>query len=140
MVVDAGTGAALQERVGTGRTTFPYVPGLLAFREMPGLLDVLGALDTGVDLLLCAGQGLAHPRRCRLACHLGVLTGLAARGRREEPLRRPHDAPGPRRVRRADHLSRAALRALGSPLARARRAPSSSRATTTAPNAVAWGV
>lgn len=59
---------------------FPYVPGLLSFREAPALLAVLRRLRTPVDALLCDGQGIAHPRRFGLACHLGVLLGLPAVG------------------------------------------------------------
>jgi deoxyribonuclease V len=54
-------------------TEFPYVPGLLSFREIPAVLDALAALRCAPDLLLCDGQGLAHPRRFGLACHLGWL-------------------------------------------------------------------
>lgn len=61
-------------------TTFPYVPGLLSFREVPALLTALAGLSVSPDLLLCDGQGLAHPRRCGLACHLGVLTGIPSIG------------------------------------------------------------
>jgi deoxyribonuclease V len=53
--------------------TFPYVPGLLAFREVPGLLAALEGLRTDFDLLMCDAQGLAHPRRMGLATHVGVL-------------------------------------------------------------------
>lgn len=61
-------------------TRFPYVPGYLSFREIPAVLAALKQLKTQPDLLLCDGQGLAHPRRFGLACHLGVLTGLPAIG------------------------------------------------------------
>lgn len=52
---------------------FPYVPGLLSFREIPALLAALKKLRELPDLLFCDGQGYAHPRRMGLAAHLGVL-------------------------------------------------------------------
>lgn len=61
-------------------TRFPYVPGYLSFREVPALLSALASLPAQPDLVLCDGQGLAHPRRFGLACHLGVLTGLPTIG------------------------------------------------------------
>ncbi|MGD8618600.1 MAG: deoxyribonuclease V [Gammaproteobacteria bacterium] len=61
-------------------TGFPYIPGYLSFRELPAVLQALEQLVTLPDLLLCDGQGLAHPRRFGLACHLGVLTDLPCIG------------------------------------------------------------
>ena len=54
---------------------FPYVPGLLAFREVPVVLRALERLNTEPDVLMIDGQGRAHPRRLGIACHLGVLIG-----------------------------------------------------------------
>jgi deoxyribonuclease V len=61
-------------------THFPYVPGLLSFREIPAVLEALSLLDILPDVLLCDGQGIAHPRRLGIAAHLGVLTGLPSAG------------------------------------------------------------
>ncbi len=60
--------------------TFPYIPGLLSFREIPAIIAALNQLHQLPDLLLCDGQGYAHPRRCGLACHLGLVTGLPTIG------------------------------------------------------------
>jgi deoxyribonuclease V len=61
-------------------TRFPYVPGLLSFREIPAALGALAALACTPDLLLCDGQGFAHPRRFGLACHLGWLVDMPTIG------------------------------------------------------------
>jgi deoxyribonuclease V len=61
-------------------TRFPYVPGLLSFREIPAVLEALESLGALPDLLLCDGQGYAHPRRFGLACHLGLLADMPAIG------------------------------------------------------------
>ncbi len=60
--------------------TFPYVPGFLSFREIPVVLDALAQLRVEPDVLLCDGQGIAHPRRLGIASHLGVLTDLPTVG------------------------------------------------------------
>ena len=60
--------------------SFPYVPGLLAFREGPVVLAALEQLDDRPDVLMFDAQGLAHPRRMGLATHLGVLLDVPAVG------------------------------------------------------------
>ena len=59
---------------------FPYVPGLLSFREVPVLLAVLRRVRSEFSALMCDGQGVAHPRRFGLASHLGVIAGMPAVG------------------------------------------------------------
>jgi deoxyribonuclease V len=69
-----------EQAISRSPTRFPYVPGYLSFRELPAVLQALERLEVVPDLLLCDGQGLAHPRRFGLACHLGVLTGIPSVG------------------------------------------------------------
>lgn len=61
-------------------TRFPYVPGFLSFREIPAVLAAMKKLHARPDLILCDGQGLAHPRRFGLACHLGLLLDIPSIG------------------------------------------------------------
>jgi len=85
----------LDQAVARRPTGFPYVPGLLSFREIPAALDALVKLRVEPDLLLCDGQGYAHPRRFGLACHLGLLTGLPSIGVAKSRLIGEHGAPCP---------------------------------------------
>ena len=66
--------------ISRGQTTFPYVPGFLSFREVPVVLNALTKLTITPDIILCDGQGIAHPKRFGLACHLGVLTDIPTIG------------------------------------------------------------
>ncbi len=62
----------LEEQVARDNITFPYIPGLLSFREAPLCLSALKSLRRQPDLVLVDGQGRAHPRRFGIACHVGV--------------------------------------------------------------------
>ncbi|WP_219926483.1 endonuclease V [Glycomyces artemisiae] len=89
--------AVLDEAVVHGTSDFPYVPGLLAFRELPLLLKAIEALTVEPDLYLCDGYGLTHPRRFGLACHLGVVLDAPAIGVAKNPPHLPVAGPGPAR-------------------------------------------
>lgn len=97
VVVDPATLDVLDQQLAWGDVDFPYVPGLLAFRELPVLLDAFGLLATPPDLLLADGNGLLHPRRFGLACHLGVLTGLPTIGVAKSGSLRAAEPPSPAR-------------------------------------------
>ena len=89
-------GLALLDRARIERpTTFPYVPGLLSFREVPALLEAVGRLGQTPDLVFCDGHGYAHPRRFGLACHLGLWLDLPAVGVAKSRLTGRHAEPGP---------------------------------------------
>jgi len=76
--------------------TFPYVPGLLSFREIPAILGAVEGLHEAPDLIFCDGQGYAHPRRFGLASHLGVLLDLPAIGCAKSRLMGTYREPGAR--------------------------------------------
>ncbi|MFC3573933.1 endonuclease V [Streptomyces yaanensis] len=93
VVLDAATLAPVAEATAVGEVSFPYVPGLLAFREIPTVLAALEALDRDPGLVVCDGYGLAHPRRFGLASHLGVLTGLPTIGVAKNPFTFTYEEP-----------------------------------------------
>ncbi|WP_449065497.1 endonuclease V [Planomonospora algeriensis] len=97
VVLDAATHRVVEQVAVTGRTAFEYVPGLLAFRELPSLIEALERLASVPDLIVCDGYGLAHPRRFGLACHLGMLTGLPTVGVGKTAFVGSYGEPGPER-------------------------------------------
>jgi deoxyribonuclease V len=97
VVVEAGSGRILDHSVVDGVALFPYIPGLLAFREAPALLNALERVQPRPDLILCDGYGIAHPRRFGVACHVGVLTGLPTIGCAKSGFVGEHEEPGLRR-------------------------------------------
>lgn len=79
------------------RCRFPYVPGLLSFREGPIVLSALRKLRHRPDVVLLDGQGLAHPRRLGLASHIGLWLGLPTVGCAKSRLIGEHEEPGRRK-------------------------------------------
>ncbi len=93
-VLDFESLQPLEEVIVREPTRFPYVPGLLSFREVPALLDALEGLDTPPDMILCDGQGLAHPRRFGLASHLGIVSDIPTIGVAKSRLIGTYREPG----------------------------------------------
>jgi deoxyribonuclease V len=96
----------VEQRVWQGRTTFPYIPGLLSFREAPGMLAAVAQLKIEPDLYIVDGQGLAHPRRLGLACHLGLWLGRPTFGCAKSLLRGQFSSVGRERGATAALLDR----------------------------------
>jgi deoxyribonuclease V len=97
VLFDLATMACLAEVYRVAATTFPYVPGYLSFREGPAILAALAALPTTPDVILCDGQGIAHPRKIGIASHLGVLVGIPTVGCAKSRLVGEFSEPPPER-------------------------------------------
>jgi deoxyribonuclease V len=90
-------GLEVIDRAGVAtQTDFPYIPGLLSFRETPALLEAWEKLTVAPDVVMLDGQGLAHPRRFGIACHVGLLTGAPSLGCAKTVLVGKYDEPGER--------------------------------------------
>jgi deoxyribonuclease V len=76
---------------------FPYVPGLLSYREGPALLEALTKIESPVDALMIDGQGIAHPRRFGIASHMGLWLDLPTIGCAKSRLTGKYKEPGPKR-------------------------------------------
>lgn len=80
VVLDAGSLEPMAKVSAAVKLLFPYVPGLLSFRELPVLSEAWARLNVRPDVLIFDGQGTAHPRRFGLACHGGLLFGVPSIG------------------------------------------------------------
>ena len=92
---------AVEERGAVGRVSFPYIPGLLSFREAPILLEAFRAVTNRVDAVIVDGQGLAHPRGFGIAYHICLLLNKAGAGCAKSLLVGEHGAVGWRKGDRA---------------------------------------
>jgi len=97
VVVSARTWEPIDRSGIVADAKFPYVPGLLSFREAPAVLEAFDGLKTRPDVLVCDGQGIAHPRRLGLASHLGLWLGLPTIGCAKSWLCGDYEEPGPDR-------------------------------------------
>ncbi len=89
--------SVVEQHIALRKLRFPYIPGLLSFRELPAWLAALRKLERPPDILMCDGQGLAHPRRFGIASHIGVLCGLPTIGCAKSRLVGTHADPPNRR-------------------------------------------
>jgi deoxyribonuclease V len=93
VILDAHTLDVIETVTAEDHTHFPYIPGLFSFRELPPLIKAFAKLQHSPDLVVCDGQGLAHPRRFGLACHLGVLFDVPTIGCGKTRLLGKHQEP-----------------------------------------------
>jgi deoxyribonuclease V len=94
VVVRADTGEVIERAGVVAEAKFPYVPGLLSFREAPAVIEAFERLTVRPDVLVCDGQGIAHPRRLGLASHLGLWLNLPTIGCAKSWLHGDYEQPG----------------------------------------------
>ncbi len=97
VVFDLDEEEIVEKQEGVRSLNFPYVPGLLSFREMPGLLPLFEGLSRVPDAVIADGHGYAHPRRFGLACHLGLFLDLPTVGCAKNVLVGEYQEPEPDR-------------------------------------------
>ncbi|QEL13263.1 endonuclease V [Limnoglobus roseus] len=95
VVLDWPSRTVIEKTVVRAEATFPYVPGLLSFRELPALLEAFAQLGHAPDAFMLDAQGVAHPRNFGLACHLGLWLDRPCVGCAKSWLVGDYAAPGP---------------------------------------------
>jgi deoxyribonuclease V len=93
VIWDLQAKAVVEERTARRRISFPYVPGLLSFREAPAVLAAIEKLTRAPDVFMFDGQGYAHPRRFGLACHVGLWLDRPSLGCAKSRLTGTHEEP-----------------------------------------------
>ena len=101
VLLDAATLEVIEEATYSGRTSIPYIPGLLSFREGPALLQAFGKLRNRPDVILFDGQGIAHPRGFGLAAHMGLILDIPSVGCAKTRLVGAFGEPGEKRGQRS---------------------------------------
>lgn len=94
----------VEQHTAVQKLRFPYIPGLLSFREAPALIAALRKLHCQPDLLICDGQGIAHPRRLGIASHIGVIIDIPTIGCAKSRLIGDYQEPGPKKGSRTSLL------------------------------------
>jgi deoxyribonuclease V len=97
VLLRAGTWEVVERSEFVTEAKFPYVPGLLSFREAPAVIEAFKKLTISPDVLICDGQGIAHPRRLGLATHLGLWLNIPTVGCAKSWLFGEYEEPGPDR-------------------------------------------
>ena len=97
VILDAQTLHIVETATAEDVVRFPYIPGLFSFRELPPIAKILAKLDQTPDVIVCDGQGIAHPRRFGLACHLGVMYDIPTIGCGKTRLMGEADTPDTKR-------------------------------------------
>jgi deoxyribonuclease V len=95
VVLRADDFSVIERRAAVAQVDFPYTPGLLSFREAPVLLEALAKVQHTPDVVMCDGQGIAHPRRLGLASHVGLFLDRPCVGCAKSKLTGKFEEPGP---------------------------------------------
>ncbi|MDY6992821.1 MAG: deoxyribonuclease V [Pseudomonadota bacterium] len=93
VILNADTLEVIEVTTAEDRAYFPYIPGLFSFRELPPIISAFSKCNHTPDLVVCDGQGYAHPRRFGLACHLGVIFDVPTIGCAKKRLIGKYDEP-----------------------------------------------